>query len=72
MRIVSRTAISGPAVRVEDAVRRGDAGDAVGEEAARAVDRGHLGVLRVRVGDLAVARDDLALERVGVEQRLGA
>ena len=43
-------------------MRRRDAGDAVGEVAARAADRGDLQVLGVRVVHLAVARDDLALD----------
>ena len=50
-------------VGVEQAVGRGDAGDAVGEVGARAADRGDLHVLGVRVVHLAVAGDDLALDR---------
>jgi hypothetical protein len=57
-------------VGVEDPVRRRDAGDLVGEVGAGAVDRGDLAVLGEGVGDLAVARDDLGLERRGVDQVL--
>ena len=55
---------------VEDPVRRRDARDLVGEVGAGAVDRGDLAVLGVRVGDLAVAGDDLGLEVGEVDQVL--
>ncbi len=57
-------------LRVEDPVRRGDARDPVRQVAPRAADRGDLQVLRVGVLDLAVARDDLALDVGQIEQRL--
>ena len=56
--------------RVEDPVRGGNATQAIGQVPAGRTDRHHLQVLAEGVLDLAVARDDLALDRLAVEQRL--
>ena len=50
VRTCSLTAMSGPAVGVEQPVRRGDADEPVAQVAARAADRGDLQVLGERVG----------------------
>ena len=59
VRMCSFTPISGPAVRVQDAVRGGGAAEPVAEVAARVADALDLGVLGVRVGHLQVAGLDL-------------
>ena len=46
---------------------RGYAADAIGEIAARGADRHHLHVLAERVLELAIAGDDLALDRLALE-----
>ena len=64
----SFTAISGPAAGSRILMRLGDANQLVAEIAARRADRHHLRILAELVVDLAVARDDLALQLGRIDQ----
>ena len=64
VRMLSRTAISGPLRRVEELVRLGHPHQLVAAVAAVLADEGDLGVLAVGVVELAVALDDGAAQRL--------